>query len=373
MPIRFRKLRNLKRGTEVEYATIPLKDIESPQIYSDFSDTISRFYKSEKINRDRKPKVFDNRSLPPPNDAEYAAGYLVSSGLNAQEALGKKVEEIRQFIKSDKKEIIFPLRGKEIKDATGREKDEYYILTLKKVGKNLLIRPQPFIHTLAWVATPNNHGEFDDRFSSKYFGALKSILEKGFLSPHGRTDGNVYPKKDREHYFNENYDPQKTIKEESTLVNGDSYSIELFSDKGYPNYGNDALDMSTIEKASPERISSVNVHLSKNASDKQREEKMKFYKEQITKTYGIPVRFLDAPENSEGVPHYRRTFPKQKSLEQKVSSVIAITGLFSSMFFLSAEITGNVVGSLSKSSGNIIGLVLFIVGILAAVFYFRRR
>jgi len=61
------------------------------------------------------------------------------------------------------------------------------------------------------------------------------------------------------------------------------------------------------------------------------------------------------------------------NLEQKVSSVIAITGLFSSMFFLGAEVTGNVVGSLSKISGNIIGLVLFIVGILAAVFYFRRR
>ena len=312
-PIEIRTHKNLERGTEVTFATIPLVEFESPQIYSYLSDTISSFYQQEKINQDREPKVFDGRSYPAPNDLEYAAGYIVGSGNeNTQEVLGKKVEKIKQFIKSDKTEIIFPLRGKKIVDAEGNEQEEYYLFTLKKVGKNLLIRPQPFVHTMCWVATKDNSNyEFDDKFSTKYFEALKSILDTGFISPHGRTDGNVYPKQDREHYFNEMYDSQKALNVESSITSGDSYSIELFSTKGYSYSGNDPLGMHTIEKASPERISAVNISLSSKALSEQREEKIKFYTEQINRKYHIPVRFLDMSEDTEGVPHYKRVFPQK--------------------------------------------------------------
>ncbi|MBU3913704.1 MAG: hypothetical protein KKE50_06445 [Nanoarchaeota archaeon] len=61
------------------------------------------------------------------------------------------------------------------------------------------------------------------------------------------------------------------------------------------------------------------------------------------------------------------------NLEQKVSSVVAIGGLLSSFFFLGSSVTGNAIGSLGKSSGSWLGLVLFLVGIAGVFWYFRSK
>lgn len=56
-----------------------------------------------------------------------------------------------------------------------------------------------------------------------------------------------------------------------------------------------------------------------------------------------------------------------------LEGTLAIIGLAGGIFFLSNNFTGNVIGSLNQTSSNIIGAVLFFVGILGAFFYFRRR
>lgn len=63
---------------------------------------------------------------------------------------------------------------------------------------------------------------------------------------------------------------------------------------------------------------------------------------------------------------------KRRGLESKVAaSIITISGLALSVLFLSG-ITGNVTG-LSNSTSSSLGVVLFIIGILAAMFYFKRK
>ena len=73
------------------------------------------------------------------------------------------------------------------------------------------------------------------------------------------------------------------------------------------------------------------------SSEEEKEKKMQFYKKEISEKYHIPVRFLLAGPDSgvySKVSVHRRIFPKKESLEQKVSSVVAIAGLVSSLFFL---------------------------------------
>lgn len=75
------------------------------------------------------------------------------------------------------------------------------------------------------------------------------------------------------------------------------------------------------------------------------------------------------------LPFHRRKNPPQKSisLEKKVSETTAIIGLSGSILFLSSNLTGNVISNLSLKTSNIIGVVLFLVGIAGGFLYFRRK
>jgi hypothetical protein len=54
------------------------------------------------------------------------------------------------------------------------------------------------------------------------------------------------------------------------------------------------------------------------------------------------------------------------------TATMAIIGILGGIFFLSSNITGNVIG-LNQTSSNWIGIVLFIIGIIGAFAYFKRR
>lgn len=64
---------------------------------------------------------------------------------------------------------------------------------------------------------------------------------------------------------------------------------------------------------------------------------------------------------------------KKKSLEQRVSGATAILGIASSLFFLSSNVTGNAIGNLSKSSESWLGIILFVIGLIGAVGYFKSK
>lgn len=68
-----------------------------------------------------------------------------------------------------------------------------------------------------------------------------------------------------------------------------------------------------------------------------------------------------------------RKAQKRFCLENKVVLWITPLGLISGAIIFSAGITGNVIGSLNKTSSNWIGGVLFIIGLVAAMIYFKRR
>ncbi len=63
----------------------------------------------------------------------------------------------------------------------------------------------------------------------------------------------------------------------------------------------------------------------------------------------------------------------RKSLETTISATAAIIGILGGLFFLSSNITGNVIGNLTNSTSNWIGAELFIFGLISAFTYFRKR
>lgn len=60
-------------------------------------------------------------------------------------------------------------------------------------------------------------------------------------------------------------------------------------------------------------------------------------------------------------------------LEGKTAGTTAIVGIIAGLFFLSGNLTGNVIGSLNQTSSSWIGGVLFLIGLVGAFAYFKRR
>ncbi|MEK6935649.1 MAG: DUF308 domain-containing protein [Nanoarchaeota archaeon] len=58
---------------------------------------------------------------------------------------------------------------------------------------------------------------------------------------------------------------------------------------------------------------------------------------------------------------------------ENTTMTASIVGLIGGIFFLSPNLTGNVIGNMTNSTSNIIGAILFAVGIAGAFFYFRKR
>ena len=51
----------------------------------------------------------------------------------------------------------------------------------------------------------------------------------------------------------------------------------------------------------------------------------------------------------------------------------AILGILGGIFFLSSNITGNAIANVSQSSGNILGAVLLVVGLVAGFFWVKKK
>lgn len=330
MSIRFRKRRNLQRGTEIGYATIPLKDVDSPDFYKEVELLLDRFYDSQ---GEGKPVE--------ENDYKKNIGYYVN--------------DIKNFVKSKsrEKEYRFNLGPRKEDDNKSENRQKQYMFSMKKGARNLLIMQQPVVHGMFGGQSTINQTSFE---------GLQSILKKGFRSLN--YDGNTKRKGHKNYRFNRGY--YTTWGEEGNIKNGDVYSIELFPEEGQRV----GIDYS-VRKASADRISSVNIGLSKSASPEEKEKKMAFYQAEINGKYHVPVRFFVESADPENP---KRVFPRREGIEHKISATAAILTLGTSIFLFSFGITGNVINnSLNQIPKNAIEISLFVIGLLATCFYFYRK
>jgi len=85
---------------------------------------------------------------------------------------------------------------------------------------------------------------------------------------------------------------------------------------------------------------------------------------------GLNVLFFETGNENE--PQEEES-SHNKSLEQRVSAFIGIAGIGASLFFLGSSVTGNAIGNLNTTSGNWIGIVLLLIGIVGAFWYFHKK
>jgi len=62
-----------------------------------------------------------------------------------------------------------------------------------------------------------------------------------------------------------------------------------------------------------------------------------------------------------------------KNKESKLVTITSIIGLVGGIFFLSPNLTGNVIGNLTQPSSDVIGTVLLVIGLIGGFFWFRSR
>jgi len=88
--------------------------------------------------------------------------------------------------------------------------------------------------------------------------------------------------------------------------------------------------------------------------------------------YIVMQRFFEEhPDLRPSVKTKRNT---EGNLEGALASAsLAIVGIFSGLFFLSSNITGNAIANVSQSSGNILGAVLLVVGLVAGFFWVKKK
>ncbi len=243
-------------------------------------------------------------------------------------------------------------------------------VSIKLRGGNLIFKPATAIHDIT------GYGYNKENKLTKKFEDVINILEEGFTSD--SNDDNAFIKRDKSHWFNHEGDDNvtggKIIPETYGITQGDVFSLELlpkeYKSSGEITWGRikGMLKMIKMQKSPPENIYAVNIHLSDRSSEEKKQEKMKFYKEKI-KPYGTGVRFFvwDEPKKE-----FIRTSPKRQSLEKKLIGIISISGFVLSLFFLSSNITGNVVGNLTLRSSSFIGGGLFILGLVTGFFWLKK-
>lgn len=90
--------------------------------------------------------------------------------------------------------------------------------------------------------------------------------------------------------------------------------------------------------------------------------------------YKLNYKFLPAKdyEISKEFEQFEK-IGKRKNLESKLSSIIVIGSIAISLIFFSSTLTGFTISNLTQQTSNAIGIILFIIGLIGSLYYFKKR
>lgn len=348
MPIKIRHQKNRLRGTELTYATIPIDEankVTNEEVDGELCALLG-------VRPREKGRTFGAFCV---ELEPYENGKLKKRD-DSQPTNGNASDLIKYFADNPVPEMIIRLD-----QCTTPEKARYTYVTMRKTGEKIAITPTPLIHSIrtesyGYRALTEAGLEVDS------YSALLNILREGFKSD-GSTSENAYLKHSKNHRGN----IYSTESSREDITSGDVYHLELFSQKAREENPMHAPSNFILYHANPENILSVNIEIDPSLSKEEQEKKMQFYRENVAQKYALPVKFFKKGKTGRNVSRSSKRF-----LEDHIFASVAIVGLLGSLFFTSSTFTGNVTGSLTQNSTNIIGVILFLVGIVASFFYVRK-
>jgi hypothetical protein len=112
------------------------------------------------------------------------------------------------------------------------------------------------------------------------------------------------------------------------------------------------------------------------------EEKLK-YLDSFNKRIERGLKYLEKDPSKEDIQTMQKILNYSKLVEETLNgnkktglekslAVLSIGSILAGIFFLSPNLTGNVIGNITNNSSNIFGGVLFILGIVGAFFTLRK-
>jgi hypothetical protein len=97
-------------------------------------------------------------------------------------------------------------------------------------------------------------------------------------------------------------------------------------------------------------------------------------KRRLLRAFKEDPRSYSSEDVSEMEEFLKRHSSKKKGLESEVITIVVSSlSILIALFLLSSNITGNIIGSLSQPTSNLIGGILFILGIIGAFSYFNSK
>jgi len=365
MAVKERTLRNPRRGTKVDYWTIPIEDANKIT-EKQFLDFLKR-HESE-MNLNNHTLGHDYNPSITYHEFKRAVDYF------------SRDENLRRYYP----DVRLEDSGS---DSPGFINSLPIPLKIARHGDKLVIFPHPFTHgvtTSFWGRnSPTRKAGGQDKKkmeeTADSFSDLLRILTKGFYSEGSGDMDNVTDLK---------YDRRSTRKQPSHwghggskgITSGDVYRIELFPTESEEYNPGTRF----VKRTNPENILGINVYIDESNPKaknykKLLEKKLKFYKEQL-KSYNLPVRFY-IPDKYErrlfegkitNFTNEYKPFYSSEGLE-RILSVVTVVSLFASVLFLSSNITGNVIGNLTNSTSNFIGAGFLVLGLVAGFFWIRNK
>lgn len=329
-PIKIRTHKNPERGTILTYATISVGEALALK-KEDLTETLQTFYGNEVDWHSvyRELSTFTSRFDPAHTKESHAIfGHDPTP----------PQEKLISFEGGRNKTI--PGDGDKISNNLINKKHQHYLF-LKKIGNRILIVPSPAIHNLLGYKSENESGvPLAKQLKLTQFNDLLDILRNGFYSSPVRKkafitlDPNSYIKKSKNHRINLLFGLEHVSLKNEGITRGDVFALEIFPQKGYPTdetterneriYAqkegvrdtdyDPTVSAYRITDADPENIVAVNIQIFADATPDQKEEKMRFYRKQLS-PFKIPVRFFELTNLSNEDPRIKRIFPK-KSMPQ---------------------------------------------------------
>jgi preprotein translocase subunit Sss1 len=95
----------------------------------------------------------------------------------------------------------------------------------------------------------------------------------------------------------------------------------------------------------------------------------------ISKKYNLQFRFVPTEGhalNEQGTRFIKKR-KEQHNLEKKLAVLVSCIGLIGTIIFLSPNLTGNVIAERTSSDLSLPTSILFIIGILGMIIYFRKK
>jgi hypothetical protein len=184
-----------------------------------------------------------------------------------KEQLMRAVEKIREALRATEK---LPVRKSPLIARVETKHGTVFVKFAKGSKGTILVTPQPVTHGITGTHG-STYNDLCTILTSGFVGGLNDCDKHNASVSRNRSRKGVYRGGEWQH--------REFI--------GDNYTLEIVAPVKTP-------ESPFIDRAKPEQVLSVNIEINPNIPKAEQKERIKKYREQIAKKFGVPVKFIES-------------------------------------------------------------------------------